>query len=226
MKILSALAPSRVYGGRFLWLFLLLLSLLLLEPFGGAKGTLYVTIRVVGLVITVLSVYAINVRRTVLLIAVAMAIPAALHRGVLPARDATVAGQVLLGLTFAFDVLVLVSIFVRVFKTPRVTSESVLGALCVYLLLGFAFGNLFVLLWRVQPNAFYLVPAANLHAVPDTNDLVFYSFATLTSLGANGILPVTGQARSLSVIESILGVLYLAVLVAKLVGSYRPEYDV
>jgi Ion channel len=226
MKSLTSLTVPRLFGGRFLLLFVLLLSLLLLEPFAGNAGTLYVTIRVVGLVITVLSVYAISVRRTVLLIAIAMAIPAALHRGVLPKQDASLLGLVLLGLTFAFDVFVVVSIFARVFKAPRVTSETVLGALCVYLLLGFAFGNLYFMLSRIQPNAFYLAPLLNVHAVADNNDLVYYSFATLTSLGSNGINPVTGQARSLSVIESILGVLYLAVLVAKLVGSYRSEFDV
>jgi hypothetical protein len=43
----------------------------------------------------------------------------------------------------------------------------------------------------------------------------------MTSLGAAGIIPVSDQARSLSVIEAILGVLYLAVLISRLVGAYR-----
>jgi hypothetical protein len=43
----------------------------------------------------------------------------------------------------------------------------------------------------------------------------------MTSLGAAGITPVSGPARSLSVIEAILGVLYLAVLIAGLMGAYR-----
>jgi hypothetical protein len=54
-------------------------------------------------------------------------------------------------------------------------------------------------------------------------DLVFCSFATLTSLGSNGIIPVTPQARSLSVLEAILGILYLAVLVSRMIGAYRPD---
>ena len=49
----------------------------------------------------------------------------------------------------------------------------------------------------------------------------------MTSLGAAGITPVSPQARSLTVVEAILGVLYLAVLVARLIGAYRstPGHD-
>jgi hypothetical protein len=47
----------------------------------------------------------------------------------------------------------------------------------------------------------------------------------MTSLGAPGIVPVSDQARSFSVIEAILGVLYLAVLISRLMGAYRPRYQ-
>ena len=72
-----------------------------------------------------------------------------------------------------------------------------------------------------QPNAFYLDPHTNLHATPDHFDFVYYSFGTMTSLGAAGITPVSGQARSITIVEAILGVLYLAVLITRLMGTYR-----
>jgi uncharacterized membrane protein len=74
-----------------------------------------------------------------------------------------------------------------------------------------------------QPHAFFLDPHANLHAVPDRFDFIYYSFGTMTSLGAPGITPVSGHARSITVLEAILGVLYLAVLIARLMGAYRPN---
>jgi uncharacterized membrane protein len=77
-----------------------------------------------------------------------------------------------------------------------------------------------------QPNAFYLDPRTNLHIVPDRVDFIYYSFATMTSLGAAGITPVSPQARSVSVLEAILGVLYLAVLIARLMGAYRASPNV
>jgi hypothetical protein len=50
--------------------------------------------------------------------------------------------------------------------------------------------------------------------------LIYYSFGTMTCLGANGITAVSNQARSLSIIEAILGVLYLAVLISRLMGAH------
>jgi uncharacterized membrane protein len=61
----------------------------------------------------------------------------------------------------------------------------------------------------------------NLHTIPDRFDIIYYSFGMMTQLGAAGIAAVTDQARSVSVIEAILGQLYLAVLISRLVGAYR-----
>ena len=52
--------------------------------------------------------------------------------------------------------------------------------------------------------------------------MVYYSFGTMTSVGASGITPVSDVARSLTAIEATIGVLYLAVLIARLISGYRP----
>jgi len=54
------------------------------------------------------------------------------------------------------------------------------------------------------------------------SDLLFFSFVTLTTLGYGDITPVTSAARSLAVIEAVFSVLYNAILIARLVGLYRP----
>lgn len=125
-------------------------------------------------------------------------------------------------LSFVFDVFIVVVIFRRVFSRERATSETIFGALCIYLLVGFSFAGVYGMLSTFQPNAFYLDPRTNLHLIPDRFDFIYYSYGTMTSLGAAGITPVSAQARSFSVLEAILGVLYLAVLVARLIGAYRP----
>ena len=66
-------------------------------------------------------------------------------------------------------------------------------------------------------------PTVNLHTVPNRFDFVYYSFGTITSLGAAGITPILPQARSFTIVEAILGVLYLAVLIARLMSAYRPN---
>jgi hypothetical protein len=90
-------------------------------------------------------------------------------------------------------------------------------------LVGFSFASIYGLVTAFQPSAFYLDPLLNLHNVPDRFDLIYYSFATMTSLGAPGVSPVSSQARSFSILEAILGILYLAVLITKLIGAYRPK---
>jgi hypothetical protein len=91
------------------------------------------------------------------------------------------------------------------------------------MMVGFAFANLYLFLSKLQPNAFYLDPETNLHKVIEQSDLIYYSFGSMTSLGSAGIIPVTPQARSLTTVEAILGLFYLAVLVSRLVGLYRSE---
>jgi Ion channel len=88
---------------------------------------------------------------------------------------------------------------------------------------GFTFASVYGMLAAFQPNAFYLDPHTNPHTVLDRFDFIYYSFGTMTSLGAAGITPVSTQARSFSILEAILGVLYLAVLIAGLIGAYRPK---
>jgi voltage-gated potassium channel len=51
-------------------------------------------------------------------------------------------------------------------------------------------------------------------------DLIYYGYATLVALGANGIAPSTPYARCFSMIEGILGVMYLTVLLGRLVGLH------
>ena len=62
----------------------------------------------------------------------------------------------------------------------------------------------------------------NLDQVVNFSDLVLFSYATLTTLGYGDITPVTSPARSLAILEAVFGVLYSAILVARLIGLYRP----
>ena len=57
------------------------------------------------------------------------------------------------------------------------------------------------------------------------SELIYYSFVTLTTLGYGEITPVSITARNLAAMEAVTGVLYLATLVARLVGLYRSEAE-
>jgi hypothetical protein len=211
-------APQATH--KFFLLFVFLLGYLILYPY--TQNTLfgYYTFRVLAIVITALSVYAVSFRRSLVFFAMALAVPALVEH-LRFQSDASALSILNVSLTLVFDIFIIVIIFRRVFVHGRPNSETIFGALCIYLLVGFSFGNLYRLLATLQSHAFYLDPASNLRTVPNRFDLIYYSFGTMTSLGTAGIAAVSDQARSLSVIEAILGVLYLAVLISKLMGAYR-----
>jgi len=210
-----------VTGHRFLILFILLLASVIAYPYmeEGVPG--YYTLRLLTGGILALSVYAVSFRRGLTVVAVLLAIPAAVQRLFHPTLTAGFLPVLTLVLSFTFDVWIVVAIFRRVFANTRITSETIFAALCIYLLNGLTFASIYGLVAALQSKAFLLDPATNQHTIPDRFDFIYYSFGMMTQLGAAGMTAVTDQARSISVLEAILGQLYLAVLISRLVGAYR-----
>ena len=211
----------RLGSHRFFLLFLLLLGTLLVYPYAESNRVGYVAFRAFGSGAIIVSVYAASVKRSLAIFVLVLAVPAILQRFVLPIIHVGSLSIVNFILSFAFDVVIVVVIFRHVFSKEQANTDTIFGALCIYLLVGFSFASLYGLISVFEPNAFYLDPHANLHGIPDRFDFIYYSFGTMTALGSSGITPVTAQARAVSVLEAILGVLYLAVLVARLMGAYR-----
>jgi hypothetical protein len=216
----SPLFKRVLTGHRFLVLFIFLLAYVVAYPYL-ENDSGYYAFRVLTAVILALSVYAVSFRRSLAIAALVLAIPTAAQRVFHPTMSHSVLPMLSLFLGFAFDLWVVVTIFRHVFANVRITSETIFGALCIYLLNGLTFSNIYGLLATLQPKAFLLDPATNRHTTPDQFDLIYYSFGMMTQLGAAGITAVSDQARSLSLLEAILGQLYLAVLISRLVGAYR-----
>jgi hypothetical protein len=123
-------------------------------------------------------------------------------------------------------IIVLVAFFAiiilgYVLRSGRVTTDRIFAAICVYLLIGYAWTFAYVLVEELQPASFIALS----HAAP--NDYVsrvlqmrYLSFITLTTVGYGDIVPHSPVARSLAVLEAIVGQIYLTVLVARLVGLH------
>jgi hypothetical protein len=107
-----------------------------------------------------------------------------------------------------------------------VSSDTLCGAASVYILTGIAWVPLYIAVENGYPGSFNLTPDAVSDLGKNWDDLLYFSFTTLTTLGYGDIAPQSAQARSLANLEAINGVLYIAVLVSKLVGmniEYRRE---
>ena len=98
----------------------------------------------------VVSVYAANVHRS-LLLAMVLAIPALLERIVVTKSNAHSFSILNIVLTLVFDVVIVVVIFRHVLAAEQPTSETIFGALCLYLLVGFSFATVYGLVAAFQP---------------------------------------------------------------------------
>jgi hypothetical protein len=103
------------------------------------------------------------------------------------------------------------------FRHGPVTWSRIQGGICAYLLLGMAWASAFDLVEQVHPGAFHFVSEpASLDQL--SSKLIYFSFATLTTVGFGDVLPVHPFARSLAIAEAIVGQLFPAILIGALVA--------
>ena len=118
-------------------------------------------------------------------------------------------------LTIAFW-LAVVELFSYLRRASVITAEHLFAAASIYLLLAIAFFSLYMAITGIEPNAFQSA-AGPTH---QSADLLYFSLATLTTLGYGDIVPVGREARILAGLEAATGVLYVAITVALLVSAY------
>ena len=102
-------------------------------------------------------------------------------------------------------------------RPARVDSEHIFAALSAYLLGGIFFGVLYHAVEHAWPGSF---AASGASGGLSLYDGIYLSFVTLATLGYGDVVPVSEVARGLAIIEAVAGQLFLAVMVARLVGSY------
>jgi hypothetical protein len=129
------------------------------------------------------------------------------------------------GATALFTIGVIVALLSYVLDRHPITADKVFGAVSAYVLLAVLFATLFSLLQTVQPSAFHVNLVNQPTGQLDWSDLLYFSFTVLTSTGFGEITPTTHQARSLIVVEQVLGVMYVAFLIARLANMYQSQRD-
>jgi hypothetical protein len=103
-----------------------------------------------------------------------------------------------------------------VLRAQIITLDQIYAGICMYLMLGFAFGAMFYLINILDPNSF--IVNNDLMATRGSPDLMYFSFVTLATLGYGDITPSSNLARSLAVVDALAGMLYIAVFMARLVS--------
>jgi hypothetical protein len=130
-----------------------------------------------------------------------------------------------LGLAYLLPVALLVGAtlpitIVRVLKHRRVTQETVLGALCCYVLVGLTFAFVYLAVNEFRDEPFFVQPGDHVQS-----EYLYFSFVTLTTLGFGDLSPSVGLPQALTALEALFGQVFLVVLVARLVTLWVRHSD-
>jgi hypothetical protein len=101
-----------------------------------------------------------------------------------------------------------------------VTVETMFGGLCLYLIVGLLFGTAFAAIEEIGGHAFFDQLSA---AQSETNDFLYFSFTTLTTVGYGDLTAASNFGRSLAITEALIGQIYLVTVVAVIISNMRPS---
>lgn len=123
--------------------------------------------------------------------------------------------------SIAHHLVILIVLTRYTFTRREVFTEVILAATALYLILGSIFAAIYGLIFWFDPNAF---TSATGGAV-GWQQLLYYSYVTLTTLGYGDVLPVGHIAQSVAAFQAIAGTLYTVLLLSRLVGMHAPRTD-
>ena len=114
-----------------------------------------------------------------------------------------------------------IAILTYVLRGAQITMDKIFAAVCVYMLIGYAWTFAYALIDELQPGAFVTsssdVPT---DYVARVLQMRYFSFMTLTTVGYGDIVPHSNAARTFAALEAVTGQIFLTVLIARLVGLH------
>lgn len=221
MKRLKALSRGEVRG-RLQYVVVAMVLLLVLYPFLENGFTQTIVLNVLVTVVCIAAVYAVSSNKTHLVLASVFAVPWFVTNWIsLVAADPSLVlltvSTVSLTLFYAVTAAVILSF---VLSAKEISGDILYGAVSVYLLIGGAFSMLYVFVETLAPGSFVasadVIPARTI----GWSDLLYYSFTTLTTMGYGDIVPSSPHAKSIATLEAVVGVMYVATIIARLVGLH------
>jgi hypothetical protein len=225
---------SRLHGRKFFVLLCALLFLMVLDPLMAGLHPGRKLFDFLFCMVLLATVFAVSQHPRPFLAAVVLAVPTMVITwtvyGFSPSSSAGaaiivarhLASMLFLGFTagvILYDVLL----------GESISADKICGAICAYLLIGLAWGLLYSLCDHIYDDAFSMDPALvaaevlDAQGEPPVSVYVYYSFTTLTTLGYGDMSPIPTPVRTFAWLEAVVGQLYIAVLVARLVGLHIAE---
>ncbi|UCH08215.1 MAG: two pore domain potassium channel family protein [Deltaproteobacteria bacterium] len=208
--------------GKLRYLTVSMLLLFVLLPFLEGGTIRRMILDILTSAVLFFGIYAVSYDRKKVVIALAFALPWFVSAWVelLSSTPSLILGSISTVFLILFYAFTAIAILSFVLKSAQVSQDVLYGAVSIYLLIGGIWFAIYALIETLRPGSFVIDPVYNIDGVVNWPDFLYYSFTTLTTLGYGDIITVTSLARSFAVLEAIIGVMYLAVIISRLVGLY------
>ncbi len=172
---------------------------------------------ILAMILLISAALAVGVRRWV--VTILLVIPALAGPWVELYWHGAVPRWIITGTHMVFAAFVVIQLLRFILKATRVNSEVMCAGISAYLMLAILWTPAYLMVSQLSPGSF-----SGTHMAANEGlsrfDALYLSFVTLTCLGCNDITPLSKVARMLLMVESMAGVLFLAVLIARLVSLY------
>lgn len=229
---MSVLAKFRTHElhphhlGKFTVLLVVLIAIIILFPFVDEHHWIEVAVGAVGFLTVLAALWAVSNSIIVFIVAALLAMPAFALNILNSVSDGDHFAYYAVPMSFAFYALVNLNLLRSFIGAKEVTWDIISGAVSVYLLLGMNWTLIYIYIDMFNPDAFQFNHAHDIDGGMNTQDFFYFSFVTLTTLGYGDVVPLSTAARIFAVLEAILGQLYIAVIIGKIISVAKLRGDV
>ena len=212
--------------GHYGWLLIALLCTVFFAPM---LQDYRIGIRVADLIngtVMVAGVLSAITKRVHILMLTGIAFLAIAARFIDPFVDTTLTALIAEIMSFLFLLSVFAIILKDIFRTSIVSTDTLVGSICGYLILSTIFASVYAFLVILHPDSFLINTglAADQTALGELSSHYgmtnYFSIITLTTVGFGDIVPQNTYARTVVSVEAISGQIYMTVIVARLVGLH------
>ncbi|MBP2145304.1 hypothetical protein J2129_000758 [Methanofollis sp. W23] len=210
---------DRLSAYRFRMLLAFLVLTLIAIPLAVVYPAVTPLFLVLFSMVIITGVFAAQRKRHFLIFVLLLAVPAISARWIsylFPSAAGEITGHLFALLFFSFFTVYLLEIVLR---AKTITGDTIAGAISVYLVMGLTWALAYQFMDEIQPGSFAYEIGTGPGGTLSLMDYVYFSFVTLTTLGYGDISPVSVAAESAASFEAVTGTIYIAVLIARLVGS-------
>jgi len=215
----SNILPTHLFypQGRLFYLFHALLFVIIIFPYIETSTEklppLLLTITNIAIIGSI--IYAVSINNKQIIVGVTLGLPTLILCWIhIPATQQL--ALLLTTLLYVYAILLIVPFLVG---AKKIGSEEIYGAISLYFLLGLTWATIYQELEWFYPHSLQLVTSQSGASELIWSDYLFFSFTTLTTLGYGDIVPINSNARSLAIIETTTGVIFLTVMVARVIGQ-------